>query len=144
MKYLALAVVLAGCGRAPSHTEAMAPAPAPAGDPHAQIDALDRDIADAMARAKLAAPSVDTCSGATCAQAMSTPFTAPRVGDAACRPASIPRCSDSCTLSTSICDNQVKICDLAGQLPGDDWAANKCSSARASCHAARDACCSCL
>jgi len=135
-------VVIAGCASRPS---ASAPAAAASpNDPHAQIEALDRQIADALARGGIVAPAVETCSGAGCGQAMSTPFAVARVGEAACRPAASDRCTSACTLSTSICDNQDKLCALAQQLAGDDWAANKCASARASCQAARERCCQCI
>ena len=139
------AVALA-CGGSQTKTAA-APATAPgregAGDPHAEIEALDHQITDELARAQLPAPPA-TCSGPACAQAMSQPFAVPSIGDAQCRPpASGTRCDDVCTLSTGICTNQRRICELAGQLPGDDWAAGKCESARASCKVARERCCSC-
>ncbi len=122
---------------------AMAP-PMERGDRHAEIDALDREIADALARAHVAVPAASSCSGETCATAMSQPFAVPAATDAACHPAASDRCTDACTISTSICGNQQKICELAQQLAGDDWAANKCTSARASCQAARASCCSCV
>jgi hypothetical protein len=74
---------------------------------------------------------------------MSEPFATPLVTEPACRPAPGPRCADACTLASSICDNQDKICALARQLPGDDWAAGTCERARASCRAAHERCCGC-
>jgi hypothetical protein len=68
----------------------------------------------------------------------------PPAADPACHPAATERCTDACTVATSICTNQQKICDLANQLAGDDWAAGKCERARASCRAAHDNCCSCV
>ena len=114
------------------------------GDPHAQIDALDRQITDEMARAHVSPPATATCTGATCATAMSQPFATPVATAPECRPAKTDTCTSACTLSTAICSNQQKICDLAKQLVGDDWAANKCESAKASCRAAHDSCCSCV
>ncbi|HEY0193125.1 MAG TPA: hypothetical protein VGC42_18535 [Kofleriaceae bacterium] len=143
-RLLVVAIALASCAKAPSRASESPVAAAPAGDPHAQIEALDRQIADDLAQARLTAPAVEACSGASCAQAMSSPFTAPAIGEARCKPAASERCTTACTLSTSICDDQDKICELARQLAGDDWAANKCASARASCATARDACCSCV
>ena len=52
-------------------------------------------------------------------------------------------CSDTCQLSDSICDNAKKICDIANQLPGDDWAAKKCSEGNETCSAAKTQCCEC-
>jgi hypothetical protein len=141
---------LAGaCGAASPKASRAAPA-APAaqdaggGDPRAQIDALDRQIAGEMARAHVSPPATESCTGATCATAMSQPFATPAATDPECRPARTDTCTSACTLSTSICSNQQKICDLAKQLVGDDWAANKCESAKASCRAAHDSCCSCV
>jgi hypothetical protein len=126
-----------------SRAEGVAPV---AGDPRSRIEALDRQIADDMARAQIP-PVAAPCSGAACAEAMSRPFATPtpesRQADPQCRPSATPACTDTCTLATSICSNQQKICDLAHQLEGDDWAAGKCESARASCKAANDRCCGC-
>jgi hypothetical protein len=108
-----------------------------------QIRALDREITDAMARAQLP-PIESSCSGAACAEAMSTPFVTPSQQDPQCRPANNPKCTDTCSLAGSICTNQQKICDLAQQLDGDEWAAGKCDSARASCKAAHEKCCGCV
>jgi hypothetical protein len=137
-----LAVALACGGARPM--AASAPSAGAAEDPRAQIDALDRQIANDMAKASLAPQPAVLCSGAACAAAMSAPFMTPTTTDLQCRPAAAQRCTDLCALSTSICNNQQKICELAKQLSGDDWAANKCESARASCKAANDACCTCL
>ena len=145
-----VAAVLIGCAvgcagrRTTSSEPPAAEAPAGLADPRAEIEALDREISDALARAHLAPPATATCSGARCAAAMSQPFTTPVTSDPACRPARSDRCTDACTIATSICGNQDKICALARQLAGDDWAANKCAAARASCQAAHDRCCSCV
>jgi len=140
--------VASGCGASASKASGAAPA-MPAvqdrgGDPHAEIDALDRQIAGDMARAHVPSPATAMCTGASCATAMSQPFVIPAANDPECRPASTDKCTSACTLSTSICSNQQKICDLARQLGGDDWAANKCENAKASCRAAHDSCCSCV
>jgi hypothetical protein len=146
----ALVAIAFACGGARPKAAASAPSAQSTEDPRAQsgpraeIEALDREIADDIAKAHLPPPQAAPCSGAACAAAMSAPFVTPTTTDLQCRPAAAQRCTDLCTLSTSICNNQQKICDLAKQLPGDDWAANKCESARASCKAANDACCTCL
>ncbi|TMQ12658.1 MAG: hypothetical protein E6J91_20480 [Deltaproteobacteria bacterium] len=127
--------------RAGPAAESLAPAP---GDPRAEIDALDREITAALARAQLAPPAMASCAGASCQAAIAEPFATPQTSDPVCRPAASEKCKDVCTLSTSICRDQQRICDLARQLAGDDWAANKCTSARASCQAAHDSCCSCV
>lgn len=113
------------------------------GDPRAEIEALDRQITDELARAGVAPPTSATCGGATCAQAMATPFATPTQAEPSCRPAPSDRCRDACTLASSICDNQAKLCALAQQLTGDEWAANRCASARNSCQAAHAQCCGC-
>jgi hypothetical protein len=143
---LALLAVAPACGGSRPKAAASAPSPAAAEvreEPRAQIEALDREIASDMAKAQVAQPAIALCSGPACAAAMSEPFAAPTTIDSLCHTSQSQRCKDVCTVSTSICNNQQKICDLARQLPGDDWAANKCESARASCKAARDSCCTC-
>lgn len=65
--------------------------------------------------------------------------------DAACPAAGSepPQCRDSCTLATSICSNAERICRLAEDLAGDDWAAGKCTDAAAVCRQATTDCCDC-
>ena len=147
---LTVALLAAGlaCGGSRPKASVSSPAPSPAAaeareEPRARIEALDREIAADMARAHVPQPAIAPCSGPACAAAMSTPFAAPNTIEQVCRTAQSQRCIDVCTLSTSICNNQQKICDLAKQLPGDDWAANKCESARASCKASSETCCTC-
>jgi len=57
----------------------------------------------------------------------------------------VPRtCNDVCSLSDNICDNAEAICGIAAELgPGDDYAAQKCASAKASCREAKQQCCKC-
>lgn len=62
---------------------------------------------------------------------------------ATCQPAPSDTCRDTCTLSDSICVDAKKICDLAGALPGDTWAAGKCASAKQTCDDAHARCCAC-
>jgi hypothetical protein len=111
-------------------------------DPHVEIEELDRDITAELARARIP-PPVATCSGAACRTAIGEPFSTP-TNDPACHPVQSDHCSDTCTLSTSICRNQERICKLAQHLLYDEWAANKCTRARASCEAAHDTCCGCM
>ena len=54
-----------------------------------------------------------------------------------------PACGDVCGLADAICDNAESICGIASELPGDDWAADKCDSAKASCREAKERCCAC-
>lgn len=113
------------------------------GDPRAEIEELDRQITAELAGAQVAAPAIPSCSGPACAAAVAEPFATPTAGDPTCHPAAAPRCTDVCKLGDSVCHNQERICELAAQLAGDDWAANKCTGARASCKAAHERCCSC-
>ena len=53
-------------------------------------------------------------------------------------------CHDVCNLSEDICDNMERICDLADQLgKSDDFAQQKCASAKASCRESKQRCCGC-
>lgn len=54
-----------------------------------------------------------------------------------------PRCQDVCKLGDSICDNAERICRISDELVGDEWAQNKCSSAKVSCKEAKQSCCGC-
>ncbi len=49
-------------------------------------------------------------------------------------------CTEACDLADYICQAAREICDIAGELPGDDWAAEKCQGARASCSESRAKC----
>jgi hypothetical protein len=52
-------------------------------------------------------------------------------------------CDDMCGLSEAICENSESICAIAAELAPDDWAEQKCNSAKASCREAKQRCCSC-
>ena len=54
-----------------------------------------------------------------------------------------PACDDVCGLSEAICENSESICGIAAELAPDDWAEQKCNSAKASCREAKQRCCSC-
>jgi hypothetical protein len=148
----ACAIALA-CGGAQLGAKSPAP-PAPAaatrgesltmpGDARAEIEELDRQITAELAGAQVPAPAIPSCSGPACTAAVAEPFATPTTSDSTCHPAATPRCTDVCKLGDSVCHNQERICELAAQLAGDDWAANKCTGARASCKAAHERCCSC-
>jgi hypothetical protein len=144
----ACAIALACAGAAPRSVAPAAPAGASReqtmpGDPRAEITELDRQITAELGRAEVTAPPIASCSGDTCTSALAAPFATPTPEDRSCHPAASDHCTDVCKLGTSICRNQDRICELAKSLPGDDWAANKCTSARASCQAAHQRCCSC-
>lgn len=54
------------------------------------------------------------------------------------------RCNDICSIADNICDNAERICTLAEELGrGDDFAQQKCTSAKASCREAKQRCCGC-
>ena len=52
-------------------------------------------------------------------------------------------CTDICDLGDAICDNAEIICGIAGEMPADGWAREKCNSAKASCREATQRCCDC-
>ena len=45
--------------------------------------------------------------------------------------------------AATICDNAGRICDLADDLPGDTWAAERCDAGKAACARASERCCGC-
>ena len=51
-------------------------------------------------------------------------------------------CNDVCNLADAICDNAERICIIADDLD-TAWAADKCTSAKASCREAKQRCCKC-
>jgi hypothetical protein len=129
----------------PPQTTGGAPQPAPRpNSPEAdQIDALVAQIEKArgLPLEHGAVPQVENIHSS----AMSG-GTAPVAPTATCE---IPKgqsdtCKQSCTLSDSICANAKKICDLAGQMAGDAWAAQKCSDGNATCATAKKQCCECM
>lgn len=67
----------------------------------------------------------------------------PEAAAATCERSARELCSDVCKLGDSICTNAQSICDLAGQLPGDAWAAERCTAGKASCKSASEKCCAC-
>ncbi|HEX4421756.1 MAG TPA: hypothetical protein VH165_27785, partial [Kofleriaceae bacterium] len=78
--------MIAACAAQPARSvelpAASAPGPGPEmtpmpGDPHAQIQQLDDQITDELARGGVAPPAPAACSGPGCAQAMSQPFATP-------------------------------------------------------------------
>jgi len=146
---VAWCIALAGCGAASKQASTGAPprAPVMAGPregPHDEIDRLDQQIATAMAKDQLPMPPEAACTGAACAQAMEAIPQPLALTDPQCKPAKSDACGTSCDLSGSICKNADRICDLAKDLAGDDWAAQKCKSARQSCADSNKKCCTCM
>jgi len=141
----ALVIACAPGGRprnatAPAPTSAEA-APGMPQDPHSQIERLDQEITEA--RTKLGLPEVApvaSCTGPNC-PSVAIPMAA--TSDPTCHPATNDTCTNTCTLSDSICGNATKICDLAKQMQGDTWAADHCTSATTSCQTAHVRCCGC-
>lgn len=138
MKRWLLLVFLASCASAakPAMTNAPAPAMVPESpkDPHARIQQLADEIDTETHQQATPVPGMHAMA------AGATPFAAT---DMTCKPGPSDTCTETCNLGTSICGNAKKICDIAKDLQGDDWAADKCSSANKSCDSARSKCCSC-
>ncbi|MDB4959037.1 MAG: hypothetical protein JWO36_6606 [Myxococcales bacterium] len=113
-------------------------------DPKSEIAQLDQVLEAERVKMGLPEPANVGRSCPDCPLAPAEPFSNPPSSqDPVCRPASNDACRDSCTLSDSICGNAQRICTLAQQLPGDAWAAEKCTSGKAVCEAAHDKCCHC-
>ena len=132
---------LSSCGSAQRTSAPMATSPESILGPsvteaHQEIDTLMKNIDDELAANGQQAIDVDRATAST----MSSQDLQRRcdVADAA-----TGTCGDICVLGTSVCSNALRICDLAGELPGDDWAAKRCNAASASCSIARSRCCSC-
>ncbi|MEO6771689.1 MAG: hypothetical protein ABI467_01540 [Kofleriaceae bacterium] len=143
-------IVACAMGGAP---KSVMPAPQAGGTPAAQvlpqpstprddeIAALARQIDDERDQLGLAAPTPGTSAVVPMTQGTHAPV-APVAPSPTCHPAS-DTCSQSCTLSGSICDNAKKICAIAEELPGDAWASNKCVEGNETCTAATKRCCDC-
>ncbi len=110
------------------------------GDPKAEIEEIWNDIEIETKRIGLSVPAQPAIGTSPPAQPMST---IPRSTDASCKHSNSDTCTQSCTLSDSICTNADKICKLAAKLQGDDWAAGKCTQAKQSCDQAHESCCTC-
>ncbi|HUJ63657.1 MAG TPA: hypothetical protein VLX92_34395 [Kofleriaceae bacterium] len=117
-------------GTAPPPTSGMAPPP----DGHARIEQLEHDIAAERDKLGLAA-HVETAPPPVSPMATNVVAT--------CARSESDRCHDTCTMSDTICKNADEICKIASGLPGDTWAADKCSTNRATCQDAQKACCDC-
>lgn len=132
-----LLCLIAGCSSAARPMATTAPAMAPTSrDPHAEIERLSAQIDQQRSQMALPAPMA-----ASAVEPMSVPITSHT--DNQCHPAQTQTCTDSCSISDSICDNAKKICDLANDLAGDTWAADKCSSATQTCKSSHEKCCAC-
>jgi hypothetical protein len=99
-----------------------------------EIDRLAKEIETQRVELGLPQPS-----GAQAAHAMAASAITPTL---TCKPTT-DTCTQSCTLADSICSNAKKICDIAAQLDGDQWAATKCSDGNQTCQNAKTRCCEC-
>jgi hypothetical protein len=52
-------------------------------------------------------------------------------------------CKSVCDIQATICHNSDRICELADGMPGDDWAAGKCTDAKQACSDATKRCTDC-
>lgn len=136
---------IAACGGAAPQKTMMSPAGATdAGGatgvegrvtPHDQIQQLDDAIAADLATLGVPAPMPGDGGDAVLPMG--------HVVDACEAPPPAGTCGDVCTLADSICDNAGRICDLADDLPGDTWAAERCDAGKAACARASERCCGC-
>ncbi len=141
MKHAILIVLLvaAGCGGAKSQKAPMHDLDGPRGhDP--RIEDLDRQIAEQMAEIGLAPPTDEEMAMASW---QAPDLTMGSLVDACEAPPTGEACADVCTTGDLICDNATSICELADDLPGDDWAAERCAAGKESCDRARERCCTC-
>ncbi|HVV82828.1 MAG TPA: hypothetical protein VHE35_07095 [Kofleriaceae bacterium] len=158
------ALVSASCGgaQAPAH-ETVAPGrpqtwPVSPDAAHARIETLDREIADRSASldASMTGPRTTVIEPGTNHEPGTSPVEPPTptptpvpmsdvegTARATCERSPRPVCQDVCNLSDSICDAAAEICQLAGSLPGDAWAAGRCDAGKGSCATSRERCCHC-
>jgi hypothetical protein len=116
--------------------------------PRAEIERLDREIAQQLAELGLPTSQPPACAAGGCsgptAEMMSSGVLPPSA-DATCKPAPTEQCQSSCKFSDSICDNAKRICVLANDLGGNDAFANeKCARGTESCQKSREKCCGCM
>jgi hypothetical protein len=132
MSRIALAIVVAivaGCGNPP---EPVGPRPP---DPRQEIARLFEEIAEWSVELQLPR-RLDS-------RICQPPAPKPRP-----KPCELPAepadaCREVCGLAEHICENAEDICIIAGELEGDEWAAQKCASAKAACKRAERRCCGC-
>lgn len=116
------------------------------GNARDRILELEIQIDQQIAQLGLPPTPPPACPNGNCSASAAEPMTVtPSAQDTTCKPGKSETCTQSCTLSDSICDNAGKICELAKELGGDDNFANeKCTRGKASCQASRTRCCGCL
>lgn len=139
---LGVSALIASCGGMSKRPAQAPPTDAPVTWPttpeaaRARIETLDREIA-ARNETLDARPAVTSHDPAT------SPMIEPGGDTETCVRSARPVCQDVCSLSDSICDAADEICKLAADLPGDDWAAGRCTAGKESCDKARLRCCNC-
>jgi hypothetical protein len=132
VKLWACAAIIAAVAIACAAQPRPASSPASSAEsPHDEIQALSNEI-----------DGERTQLGVSNASPMSTP-TNPVAVAASCPRPDNDRCSQTCTLSDSICGNAKRICQLADQLGNDSWANGKCDDAKQTCADATKRCCEC-
>jgi hypothetical protein len=122
----AIAAIAVACAAQPRPATSASPQ-----SPHDEIQQLSNEI-----------DGQRTQLGVTNASPMATPAN-PVAAAASCPRPEGDRCSQTCTLSDSICGNAKRICELADQLVGDTWASGKCDDAKQVCGDATKRCCDC-
>lgn len=108
--------------------------------PKAQLDDLYARVEQERQSMQLPEPQVESGTPAT---PMATEPMPTSATDKTCKPAPSETCTNSCKLSDSICSNTDKICKIAGELAGDQDAADKCTKATKTCKTSHEKCCSC-
>jgi hypothetical protein len=136
-------LVLAGCGSSQKFASTTPTAlEAPADPSHAKIEQLAQQIDQQSAQMGLAphgvAPRCPDC-GAIATASVTLPWKT----DPQCHPGQSETCTQSCTVSDSICENSRNICQLADELKPDTWAQNKCDASKETCAASHAKCCAC-
>ncbi len=127
------ASIIVACASSPEK-QTMPPDP-PRMDNRAEIDALDKQIGDELAKLDIQPFTASCAANQSCTDA---PPPAPTCSNPA------PSCTDTCTLGESICKSATRICELAKQLGSlDAYANEKCQHGTESCTAARERCCNC-
>ena len=143
-----LAVAVAGCGGAGMRSTASAPVNAEPSTllgpdaiaAHDEITALmertDRDLTELGASPIAPMPMPTPQPGAM--------TSVPDIVRSCAPPLSPPAaCADVTTIAERVCDAATRICDLADQLPGDDWASERCNAGTESCRVAHQRSCDC-
>ena len=139
----ALATALGACGGA--HGSSAVTAGEPGTSPVLSVDPREAhaEIEALMERTQV---DMDTL-GATAGDPMTSPVpsTSPSEIPQTCSPPAAPSstCRDVVDLAHRVCDAASRICELAADLPGDDWAAGRCNAGAASCATAHQRSCDC-